>query len=486
VYVTCRPAYSGESGSALLLALLALTLLSVLGIFIALNATTGIQISDNYESEMQATYASLAGIAHARILLRGLDFDELLKGPDGDYDASSSRISAAKGYEFRNPIPLSTALTLAVADPSSAVAGIPDDGRINTGFCDGVRGIELIPGTGIVQMAPDPYGAGAVAVSRYFVKVSDNNGEPSEIAGDAADNPFVDGDGIVIVRSLGIARTIPNAVGWILRRNSASTFEVRFKRSSTWDPGPALVVIGPQLNAEFSGLFQISGGEFPGIGTIDTISRDQIFPDLILRAAAGTAGEITGGGQSSPSIRDITDHANSGTDRRLLTDPAYLWDFVHSRVRQIADSYYEGNRSWLSGDLPDLGAYDPSKPWNAPGQDPKITVVHGDLQMSGDISGGGLLVVTGSFSYSGAFAFGGLVLVIGSGQLTAAGSGAGIEGGVLVANLTNTGGPIAFGAPAINISGNTRIVSNRKNIRMAISLIPASQTSFREIAGSDP
>ena len=152
----------------------------------------------------------------------------------------------------------------------------------------------------------------------------------------------------------------------------------------------------------------------------------------------------------------------------------------------MADNFYEGNQSWLEGSAPGLGAFNPSKPWNAPEQDPKITVVQGDLQISGGLSGGGLLIVTGNFSYSGAFAFSGLVIVAGSGRLMAAGSGSGIEGGVLVANLINAGGEIAFGPSSLSIGGNSRIASNRENVRMAIGLIPVSQISFREIAGSDP
>ena len=475
-----------ETGSALLLALVALVLLSLLGFFMSLSATTGVQISDNYESQVQATYASLAGLNHARALLRGLAFADLLKGPDGAFDTSSSYMSRARGFDFRNPVPLLTALTLAIVDPSADLAGISDDGWINTGFYGGVSGVALIPGTGILQTAPSPSGAGTIPTSRYFVKVSDNNGEASEIAGDGSDNPFVDGDGIVIVRSLGVAQTIPDITGWTLRRNSVAVFEARFKRRETWDLGPALVLLGPQVSAEFSGTFEISGDSSPGIGTIDTVSGDLIFPDLTIRAAAGAGGTITGGGEPVPSIRDITGLASSNMDQRLLLSPVYLWDFVHDQARQMADNWFAGSQSWLGGSAPDLGIYDTSKPWNAPGQDPKITVVDGDLQISGDISGGGLLIVTGSLSYSGAFAFNGLVVVAGSGRLTAEGAGPGIQGCVLVANLDSAGGMIAFGSSGISIGGTSRIVSNRENVRMAISLIPASQISFREIAGSDP
>mgnify|MGYP001558606460 CR=1 FL=1 len=482
----CLHTHSDESGSALLLALLALTLLSLLGFFMSLSATTGVEISDNYESHVQATYAALAGLHHARVLFRGLDLNDLLTGPDGVYDAGVPYMSKARSFEFRNPVSLLTALTLDIIDPALDVAGIPDDGWISTGFYNGVRGVALIPGSGIVQTAPNPYGSGTIATSRYFVKVSDNNGEASEIAGDAANNPFVDGDGIMIVRALGTAKTMADTTGLTLRRNSVALFEARFKRLSTWDLGPALVVLGPETSAEFSGAFEISGGSFPGMGTIDTAAGDLIFPDRIIRAAAGAGEGITGGAEPIPSIRDISGQVGSNADQRLVMNPGYLWDFIHNQTREMADNFYEGNQSWLEGSAPDLGTFDPSKPWNAPEQGPKITVVQGDLQISGGISGGGLLVVTGSFSYSGAFAFSGLVIVAGSGRLIAAGSGLGIAGGVLVANLINAGDEIAFGPSCLSVGGNSRIASNKENVRMAIGLIPVAQISFREIAGSDP
>lgn len=476
----------GDSGSALLLALLVLTLLSILGLFMFFGATAGVQISDNYESQVQSTYAALAGIRHARVLFRGLDLNQILRGPDGVYDTTASYLTWARGFEFRNPVSLPAALRLDIDDPSSVLAGIPDDGVISTGFYNGSPGIPLIPGAGTAQIAPNSHGAGMMIISRYFVKVGDNNGDASEMAGDAANNPFVDGDGIVIVRSLGIARTIPDIAGSVLRRNSVALFEARFKRRSAFELGPALVVLGPQAGAEFGGAIEISGGSNAAIGTIDTASGDLVFPERTMRAAAGACGGITGGGEPSPSIRDITAQVLSDPDRRLLLSPAYWGEFIQSQARGMADNFYEGSQSWMEGDAPVLGTFDASKPWNAPGQDPKITVVQGDLQISGMLSGAGLLVVTGNLSYSGAFAFKGLVIVAGSGGLAAEGSGPGIEGGVLVAKLTGAGSETAFGSPGISIGGNSRIISDGANVRMAVSLIPVSQISFREVAGSDP
>jgi hypothetical protein len=484
--MTNHPAAHSDSGAALLIALLALSLFTLLGLFMSLNATSSVAISDNYESQIQATYAAMAGIHHARVLLRGLDLNDVLKGPDGAYDASAAYVSEAKSYGFRNPLSLLVAQSLNIADPAADVAANSDDGMISTGFFSGTSGTALIPITGIGQLAPNPYGPGMIVTSRYFVKVTDNNGETSEIAGDPNDNPFIDGDGIVIVRSLGIARTIMSETGSTKRRNSAVIFEARYKRLSTWDLGPALVVLGDDVDADFSGAYEISGESFPGIGTVDTFSGDAAFPDQIIREAAAGSGEITGGGIPNPSVRDITGQIRSNRDQILLLNPGYLRDFVDSKAPQMADSIYNGDQLWLDGSAPNLGAYDVSQPWNAPEQDPKITLVRGNLQANGGLSGGGLLIVTGNLQVSGPFKYNGLVLLIGSGRAVFAGPGVDIEGAVLVANLIDTNGAIAYGTSGISIGGNNRLSSNRNAVRMAVGLIPPSQISFREIAGSGP
>ncbi len=475
-----------ETGVALLVTLIALLLFSLLGFYMILNATTGLHISDNYESQLQATYAALAGLNHAGALIRGLAFDDLLKGPDGAYNTSPAYLAEAKGYGFRHPLPLTTAHALNIFDPSLDVSGISDDGLISTGFYGGTNGIALIPMTGVSQVAPDPYGSGEILTSRYFVKVADNNGDASEIAGDSDDNPFVDGDGIVIIRSMGVAKTISDVTGLIPRLNSVAVFEARFKRRSTWNPGPALVVLGAGVNASFSGAYEISGGLSPGIGTIDTSPEDGVFPDQIIREAAGVGGSITGGGQPNPSVQEISGPISSNPDQALLLDPRYLRDFIQHQAPRMADYYYDGSQYWPDGSAPYTGSYDITKPVNAPGQDPKITVVNGNLQVTGSFFGGGLLIVTGDLSCSGPYAYNGLVLVIGSGSLIADGSGQGIEGGLFLANLASIGEEIVFGTASLSISGTSRFSSNRDAVKMAIGLIPASQISFREIAGLDP
>jgi hypothetical protein len=484
--MNCFRILSEKSGIALVVALIALFLLSLIGLYMILHATMEVRISHNYESHLQASYAALAGFNHARALLRGLEFNDLLKGPDGSYSPDPSYKVRAREFSFRHPLPLGTARTLNIRDPLQNISKIPDDGVVNTGFYGGKSGVALIPIDGIGLVAPDPYGSGEIMTSRYFVKVTDNNGEDSEIEGDKEDSPFWDGDGIVIVRSLGIAKTISEGAGTVSRMNSVVVFEARFKRFSTWNPGPALIVLGNGIEAGFEGSCEISGGRFPGVGTIDPVPQDGIFPDHIIRAAAEGRATITGGGGSDPSVRDITGQIHANPDRSLLLDARYLWDFVYEQAPKFADYHFENSQLWLRGSAPYLGSYDNTMPANAPGQDPKITLVNGNLQVTGGFSGGGLLLITGDFSCSGYCAFTGLILAIGSGRVTIDGAGPGIAGGIVVASLENKGGNITFGTPGISARGNSRLESNMDAIRMAISLIPASQVGFREITNVDP
>src|SRR5207249_4296903 len=132
--------------------------------------------------------------------------------------------------------------------------------------------------------APDPYSAGGLTFARYFVKVSDNNGEAPEVAMDPADNPFLDGDGTVIVRSLGISPRIRETAGTAAQTNAVAIYEARFKRHRTFDLQSALLVQGnevvPSGSEMFSGnSFLISAGDDNfGLAVVDTAPGDGISP----------------------------------------------------------------------------------------------------------------------------------------------------------------------------------------------------------------
>lgn len=481
-----KSAFFEETGAALLIVLLAVSIFSLLGLFMALDGVNGLYISHNHENRVQATSAALAGLDHARALIRGLDYDGILKGMDGAYNPGLAYLQEARSFEFRNPFSPDTARSLDIRDPSDALSQIPDDGLINTGACYGENGIPLIPATGIALKAPNPAGPGELVTSRYFVKVTDNNGDISERAKDGDDNPFVDGDGLIIVRSMGIAETFFDAVGPVWRRNTVVVFEARYRRFSIFDFGPALLVLGSRISPHFDGTYEIDGGSFHGIGVIDTDLNDNAYPERILRETPPGRGSISGGGSPDPAVRDITHLAVSDPERSPVLDPGYLSDFVFNKAPRFSDNYFSGDQSWSGGNAPDLGVYDSSNPLNAPGQDPKLTVVHGDLLMSGNVSGAGLLIVTGDFICMEGCSYTGLVLALGSGRIRLHTFGSGITGGLVVANLEEFNGSPGFGVPDFSILGNSRILTDTDAVKMALGLILPVQEGFREIAGTDP
>lgn len=477
-----------ESGLALLLTLIALSLFSLIGLLAALDATSELRISDNHESHIRAENAARAGMSHARELLRGTLYDDLLNGPDGIHDDSTTYLAYARTYAFRNPLSWTVARSLDLSNPAGELSGIPDDGLVNTGFCGGTAGTVLIPITGVALTSDDSGGPGQVVASRYFVRVADNNGEASELAGDAGDNPFHDGDGIVIVRSAGVARTINETLGSLRQWNSVAVIESRFRLRRVFDLDAPLVVQGkdvqPAASEIFNGnLFLIQGGaNHFGIGAVDIDLLDGISPaqEIAARVAESQAGNIQGSG-AAPSITDVRALLAGDADKRQALDPTYLRSFVREEIFRIADTVLSGNQVWSGAVAPDLGRYDINLPASAPVQAPKVTCVDGNLAVSGPIEGAGVLVVTGRLTVTGAFRFCGLILVIGAGEFEAAAWNPGGVGGVYLAALVETGGGADWGTARLSVSGDTTLAMNDGAIAMALRLLPPAQVSCREI-----
>jgi hypothetical protein len=88
--------------------------------------------------------------------------------------------------------------------------------------------------------------------------------------------------------------------------------------------------------------------------------------------------------------------------------------------------------------------------------DPQITVVNGDLTLSGNNTGYGILVVTGTLTFSGDTGWRGIVLVVGQGNMVENGGGNNeFDGAVLVAKTLDASGlPLAMlGQPILNWNG---------------------------------
>jgi len=135
------------------------------------------------------------------------------------------------------------------------------------------------------------------------------------------------------------------------------------------------------------------------------------------------------GAQSAPDVQNVYGS---------IPTPAALT----AEVADIASQPGTLNLTGPLSSLPNMGT----------AASPSYTVVNGDLTLSGNPTGYGVLVVTGNLTFNGNFTWSGVILVIGSANVTNSGGGNGqITGAMYVAN-TNGGGN-TFGSATFNWNG---------------------------------
>jgi len=164
------------------------------------------------------------------------------------------------------------------------------------------------------------------------------------------------------------------------------------------------------------------------------------------------AGSCATAATGSPSIVN-----NAASLTGLWSDPVQLNNLVQS----LANSADVSESTCSMNGLPYNGH---ASPCGMPAQglgtnaNPQITFVNGDLSLNGAVSGAGVLVVTGNLSFGGNTSFNGLVLVVGQGNMSENGGGSGeFDGQVFVANTLSHGSPFSqlatLGQPIINWTG---------------------------------
>lgn len=469
---------------ALLMAVIASVLLSLLGLALTLTSIEEVRSADAYETYIQATFLAEAAIELSKDQLRRQDFSALLATPGLTAVYPNETGSQPGTVPDRNPISLRAARYLDFASGS----------------------FPLTQTTGMLT----PPGGRLLGNGRYFVKVTDNRDEEMFDPDDGVpNNPLVDLDEEVIVRAFGVVQNIPGEIVRVgtgsTRANSISIVEASFRRNLTFDVKSPVAVYAPnvlpyQSNDFFHGnSFDLDGydhsgmtpeeirsghndsslGAGPGLATLyDNPAGEDGVPTAIsvfqnlkpnrYDNIYGTEGMFG----PSPSILDITPDIRSSPnlDSPKVFDPNYVGPFLQ-RLKAYADQKFSGPTHISGGDQP-LGTAD----------EPTITYVDGDLDLSGNNSGTGLLVVTGTLKYRGSFAYDGVILVIGKGNLDVSGANKGIVGGLFLANLVkNADGTYSYGIPQFKIGGNSNFYFRSASIRMAIQLLPLKVKSRREV-----
>lgn len=189
----------------------------------------------------------------------------------------------------------------------------------------------------------------------------------------------------------------------------------------------------------------------PGIGADSSADAAFISPQIFRPA------NFTGQGGTTPNVIDQGSDAGGSNQMSNWSTPTQL----NNMAANIANGADQSLSCSINGS-PNGGATNPCSGSYGSVATPQITYVNGDVTLTG---GAGVLVVTGTLTISGAMQFDGLILVIGQGQVVIGGGGAGeIFGQVFLAKTNNSVAPFTqlatLGIPSFTWNGGGKATIN--------------------------
>src|SRR6202051_3016234 len=208
----------------------------------------------------------------------------------------------------------------------------------------------------------------------------------------------------------------------------------------------------------------LTGANVPGIGTsdiADQISYAAQIPNNRTGNYTGTAPTFPSGVSATPSVVDMGTDPDGTQALANFSNPAQL-NSVVSQIANGADqtltcNQVNGATNPAGGTSAQCSGTAGTAASGGVAAIPQVTYVNGDYTLSG---GAGVLVVTGNLTISGGTYFDGLILVVGQGSVIINGGGGGgssIYGSVFVANTNSTSSPFAqlatLGTPAFTWHG---------------------------------
>lgn len=440
-----------EKGMALLFAIIISLFVTVLGLGLTMFSITEYTAAREYESHQQAFAIADGAYNMVKGSLRGQDLTTLLSTYTNVPEYIDSTATSGGVPHYRNPIYPIDARNIDFQNPPQPVGTIRVPGM-------------LTPASGTL-----------LGTGYFFARVSDN----TDGDGDTA----FDSDYSVFLRVIGVSPApmaeITSHGGFA--KNAVSVIETMVKRDTSFNLGAPLSIPGPDVNIRIQGTaFSITGDdEHPGVSVFydnpDDNASDaaqSVYDSLNRNARDNITGAEGDFGESpAPSIKDDTDTIRNNPDPNAqnVLDPNFLGNFVES-MASFADDYYDGDTHFAGGT--EFGTE----------SNPAITYIDGDVHLSGNGSGYGILVITGALRYTGAFDYNGLVLVVGEGDADLRGANKDITGGMLIAKLDDDGnGGYEYGVPTVGIYGNSHFLFDSTSINLAISMLPMQTTMWREI-----
>jgi len=404
-----RGATSGDSGNAMVVALLVLIVLTAAGIAFVAVTKSEKQIAGNSMSATQALYAAEAGITEG---LHRMAFPA----------DSSNYIGPAAG-----PV-AGWGRYIVIAPGRSALD--PDGPALeHDGMDNNENGLVDEPGERYPEVLTKQT-VNASALRYPYVRVEyKTQGGNLVLFGDADNDPstppvenFTKGEPVLRIT----ARGRQGNANKILEAE-AVRFPLVQVESAVWAGGP--------LN--FNGNdFNVDGHDHGATAPLDTVPGAPPVQGILSQgSAADIANNLSFNQQDNVS----------GTGGNVsIQQSTFNYDFnkMWTQFSGMADNSFTGAQSWSGGD-PSYGSL----------TNPKVTVVNGNLSCTGNWTGGGILVVNGNLDMRGGSQFTGVVIVLG--DINFAGGGPADQGhvvGGLLFQSTAIGASVLSGSADIYYS----------------------------------
>jgi Tfp pilus assembly protein PilX len=177
------------------------------------------------------------------------------------------------------------------------------------------------------------------------------------------------------------------------------------------------------------------GPNVPAVGVPDDADKTATVTQISNAVNGNTSkmGQYQSGGNTTPDVQNVY----TGLPSTLQTKTS-LQDLMSTVKADVTQPVINGPATDSSFTSPGTLAA------------PQIIYVNGDLTLSGNFTGYGILVVTGTFTAKGSNIWNGLVFVVGAGQFIDKGTST-FNGAVVVANTSGSG--TALGVPNVDVSG---------------------------------
>lgn len=466
-----------EQGAALFIAIFALLLVSAVALGLMDMAGTETSLNSNYKTSVQAFYDAKAGVEEGRGRLwtgnpnalggfvtapgttLGVGQVRYILNPSGGETVNPTDMSAGNPYADRQYVtewgvnPPASAPTIGSNSTQAGIAGPLYKWVRITPRTELSAGID-VNGDGVLDNANPLYFDGTQQMLSSQIPANDPAYQVFEVTALAV----TQGGGQRMVQYT----VAPTILG--LNFPSALTFD-----------GPA-----PAYNAPSSNPFDLNGNDRSGSNPLPGCT----VPVQAAKPAVGVlnSGDIAATTSGIPNNR--LDHylgaggtPSFGNVSGLLPSSEQTVTNLQNLVQNITNVA----NNVLTGPVNGLSAAQMGSAAN-----PQITVVNGDLNLTGSGTGYGILVVTGNFTFSGGWGWRGVVLVIGQGSMLENGGGSNeFDGAVLVAKtLDGAGNPLAaLGTPVLNWNGGggNGVYYDSCWINNASSGVTYKVLSFREI-----